>query len=163
MSTVVHRNVQIGTFMEYKKNPFKINEGKIKEVFKENKGAPFEMADVKTGEVSYFQRVTKVTKVIVDTANYTKIYKGNKEVVRNLTHGALLMLHYIIDEIDIHSDQIVLESNSYCSEMKCADKTFRRSINELLEKNIIAHKYGSTIEFFVNINYVFNGSRLKVR
>lgn len=150
------------TISGHLENPFKIASGKIKEVFKEVKGAPFEMADVKTGEVSFFQKVSKITKVTVDTANYVKIYKGNADVVYKLTHSSLIMLHYIINEIGIHTDRIILDSGSYCDIMSCSDKTFRRSVNELIDKGVIAKRKGSSIEYFVNPNFIFNGSRLKL-
>jgi hypothetical protein len=149
--------------LEFLSSPFKVMEGKVKEIFVEKKSAPFEMADVKTGEVNFFQKITKVSKATIDTSNYAKYYKGNTHVIYKLSPPALLMYNYIVNELGIHTDLIVLESDCYCSIMECSDKTFRRAILELLEKNIIARKKGSSIEFFVNINYVFNGSRLKLK
>lgn len=149
--------------MEYLYNPFKVTEGKIKEVFKENKGAPFEMADVKTGEVSFFQKVTRVVKVIVDTSNYVKIYRGNSHVIYNFTLKEFLLFHYIIDNMGIHTGIVVLDCETVCKVTKMSRSSFYLSVSHLLSKGIIARKKGSTIEFFVNINYVFNGSRLKVK
>jgi hypothetical protein len=149
--------------MEYSESPFKVIEGKIKEVFKESKGAPFEMADVKTGEVSFFQKVTRVSKAIVDTSNYTKVYKGNSDVFYEFGLKEFLLFYYIVDNLGIHTDRIMLYPELLYDACKMSESTFRRALITLLEKNIIARKKGSSIEFFVNINYVFNGSRLKLR
>lgn len=149
--------------MEYLKNPFKINEGKVKEVFKERKGSPFELANVATGEVNYYQKISKRVKVIVDTSNYTKIYKGNTGVIYKLSYKGLLLFHYVADNLGIHIDTIILDFGAVSQVCKMSESSFYRAVSELLEKNIIARKKGSSIEFFVNINYVFNGSRLKVK
>jgi hypothetical protein len=149
--------------MEYLESPFIVMEDKVKEVFKESKGAPFEMADVKTGEVSFFQKVTKVVKVIVDTANYTKIYRGNSNVIYEFTLKEFLLFHYIIDNIGIHTGIVVLDCGTVCSVTKMSRSNFYIAVSQILSKNIIARKKGSSVEFFVNINYVFNGSRLKIK
>jgi Fic family protein len=150
--------------MEYSESPFKITLGSVKEVFKRIEGGDYELADTTSGEVNVFRKAAKNKRALVDTSNYVKFYKAVLDIVPTLSPSGAQLFYYIVRYLKPHRDDITLESSIVC--FACggfSDKTFRRSLNELLEKNIIARKKGSSIEFFVNINYVFNGSRLKLR
>ncbi len=150
--------------MEYTENPFKVIEGEIKECFKRIEGGDYRLADIDSGEVNVFTKAAKNKRVMVDTGNYIKFYRRSIAVITKLTPATLQVFFYMVFHLKPHFDHVVLESKTVCEACDgFCDRTFRRSISELLEKNIIARKKGSTIEFFVNINYVFNGSRLKVK
>jgi hypothetical protein len=43
-----------------------------------------------------------------------------------------------------------------------SEPTLRIGINGLIEANIIARKMGSSIEYWLNPDIMFNGSRLKL-
>jgi hypothetical protein len=149
--------------IEYLNNPFPIKEGVIKECFKRIEGGDYELADTTSGEINVFRKAAKNKRVLVDTDNYVKIYKGALPVLKTLNRLSLVTFWYIAFHLKPHKDTIYLDCNSVGEECGFKKTAFYEAIKELLEKNIIARKKGSTIEFFVNINYVFNGSRLKVK
>ena len=149
--------------MDYSENPFKVIEGEIKEVFKRIEGGDYRLADVDSGEVNVFTKAARNKRVIVDTGNYIKIYRRGAMVASKLSQGSIALFFYILIHLKPHMDDISLDSGTVCKWSDISERTFYRAISELLEKNIIARKKGSSIEFFVNINYVFNGSRLKVK
>jgi hypothetical protein len=43
-----------------------------------------------------------------------------------------------------------------------SEPTFRLAINGLIEANIVARKMGSSLEYWLNPDIMFNGSRLKL-
>jgi len=150
--------------MEYEINPFRVRNGALKECFKRIEGGDYELADVNSGEVNVFRKAAKNRRVLVDTGNYVKLFREGIEIICLLSPATLQVFFYIIRNLKPHMDSVSLESSVVCE--KCSgfsDRTFRRAIFELLDKKVIARKKGSSIEFFVNINYVFNGSRLKLK
>lgn len=148
---------------EHLTSPFKVKEGTIIECFKRIEGGDYELADINSGEVSVFTKAAKNKRVVVDRGNYVKVFKGNNEVIRALSVRGKEFMFYLMLHIGIHSGIIILECSVVCEWCGWKKSTYYLALEELLEKNIIARKKGSTIEFFVNINYVFNGSRLKVK
>ena len=143
-------------------SPFKIKEGDIIEAFKKIQGGEFEYADVSNGEVSVFHKVAKSKRVIIDRANYVKIYKNGYEVLKGLSANGVKLFIYISLHLGIHTDTIFID-NEVVSEWCGWKKTVHYSaITELIKKEVIARKGGSNIEYFVNPNFIFNGSRLKL-
>jgi len=149
--------------IEYFNNPFPIKEGAIKECFKRIEGGDYELADVNSGEVNIFRKAGKNKRVMVDTGNYVKIYKAGIPALMSLSRLSLVTFYYIAFNLKPHSNIIYLDGGIVGAECGFKRTAYYEAINELIEKNIIARKKGSSIEFFVNPNIVFNGSRLKVR
>ena len=150
--------------MEYLDNPFKVINGEIKECFKRVEGGDYELADTHSGEVNVFRKAAKNKRVMVDTGNYVKFFRGGLMSILELSPASLQIVLYIAINLRPHTDNIILECSTVCGYIgSFGERTFYRAISELLEKNIIARKKGSSIEFFVNINFVFNGSRLKIK
>lgn len=133
------------------------------ECFKRIDGGDYELADTTSGEVNVFRKAAKNKRVIVDKGNYVKVFKGNNEVIRKLSVRGKELMFYLMLYIGIHSDVIVLDCGVVCEWCGWKKSTYYTALDELLSKDIIARKKGSSIEFFVNINYVFNGSRLKLK
>lgn len=149
--------------IEYFSNPFKVKEGVIKECFKRIEGGDYELADTSSGEVNVFRKAAKNKRVLVDTGNYVKIYKSVFPVLNSMSRLSIVTFWYIAEHLKPHQDTIYLDSGIVGEECGFKRTAFYDSIAELIEKGVIARKKGSSIEFFVNINYVFNGSRLKLR
>lgn len=143
-------------------NPFKVKQGDIIEAFKKEKGGLYEYAEVISGEVSLFQKVEKSKRVIVDKANYIKLFRSGSEVIRQLSPNGLKLFMYIVFHMGIHKDNVYLEPASVSEWCGCKRSSFYRALAELVEKNIVSKKTGSSIEYFVNPNFIFNGSRLKL-
>jgi hypothetical protein len=149
--------------MEYLNSPFKVIDGAIKECFKRVEGGDYELADTSSGEINVFRKAAKNKRVLVDTANYVKFFREGLVIVSGLGFGALSMFIYIAINLKPHIDVISLPCDIVCKSCNFSRRSYYRNISLLIEKQVIARKQGSSIEFFVNINYVFNGSRLKIK
>lgn len=149
--------------IDFLDNPFKVQDGVIKETFKRIEGGDYELADIRSGEVSMFRKADRNKRVLVDTGNYVKLYKQGMRVALGLSNVGMMMFIYIASHLLPHADVVILECGSCCEFCNCKRSTYFSVLSELLDKKVIARKKGSSIEFFVNINYVFNGSRLKIK
>lgn len=143
-------------------NPFKIKDGDIIEAFKKVQGGEFEYADVRSGEVSVFQKVGKNKRVVVDRANYVKVYKHSVDLVRGLSASGVKLFVYIAFNLGVHKDVIYLDVDIVSEWCGCKKSAYYNGLSELTEKGVIARRGDSNIEYFVNPNFIFNGSRLKL-
>jgi hypothetical protein len=143
------------------RNPFKIVEGDIIEAFKKEYGGVYEYAEVSSGEVSMFQKVSKSKRVIVDRANYVKVYKHGQDLVKDLSDSGVRLFLYIAIHLGVHQDTIFLYQGTVCEWCGFKRATYFNTLSELVKKNVVA-KRGDSIEYFVNPNFIFNGSRLKL-
>jgi hypothetical protein len=146
----------------YLVSPFKVPFGTVIEAYKNVKGKSYEYADTQSGEVKLFEEVSRNKRVMVDKGKYVKVFKGNNEVLFRLSDNSKSVFLYIMLHLGIHTDIIVLDLETVCGVCGFKRDSFVRSVKELSEKGIIALKKGSSIEYFVNPNYIFNGSRLKL-
>jgi hypothetical protein len=149
--------------MDNLRGQFNIAEGIIKECFKRVEGGDYELADTSSGEVNVFRKAAKNKRVMVDTGNYVKFFREGLSVIQTLGFGGMSVFIYIAINLKPHRDDIYLPCELICKECNISRRTYYRAIGELLKKKVISRRQGSTVEFFVNINYVFNGSRLKLK
>lgn len=148
--------------MTENKGKYKLEKGVVIEVFKKEKGGVYEYADVRNGEVNLFEKISTTKRVLVDKGNYFKVFKKKEVVISRLSDGALRLFMFIAFHVGIHSDMVVFNYdtlNDWCGMKRT---TYFSSVNELVAKDIICRKEGSLIEYFVNPNFIFNGSRLKL-
>ena len=144
-------------------NPFKVIKGAVIECFKRVEGGDYEFADTTSGEVNVFRKAAKNKRVLVDKANYVKVFKGNDDLIKGLSGRGKEFAFYLMLHVGIHYDTIILECSTVCDWCGWKKSTYYTALEEFISKGIIARKKGSSIEFFVNINFVFNGSRLKIK
>lgn len=142
-------------------SPFRVKDGDIIEAYKREGGGVFEFADTLSGEVSLFEKQVKSKRVIVDRGNYVKLFKGSYSLVHGLSANSLRLFLFICFHVGVHSETIIFSYESVSKFCGFKRTVYYQSVSDLLDKQVIARK-GSN-EYFVNPNYVFNGSRLKLK
>lgn len=148
---------------EYLSNPFKVKDGCIIECYKIEAGGEYEFADVHSGEVNTFRKIGKSKRVLIDRSNYVKVYKGNNDLIRVLSSSGKELAFYVMLHIGIHSEIIFMDCIVVCEWCGWKKSTYYKALKEIIQVGILARKKGSKRAFFVNPNFVFNGSRLKIR
>lgn len=144
----------------YINNPFK-PEGIVDRSFEPKEESRI-WIDPETGE-SY-----NVTKIVTgkteqhDPMMYTKVYLSAFLHLNELPYSALKIFNYIVHTIKANKDYIFLNSADIELQCKISQATYYTAIKHLVEAKIIARKIGSSMEFWVNPNIVFNGNRTKL-
>jgi hypothetical protein len=94
----------------------------------------------------------------------TRIYhtKGSKEMVNSFSAAALCLYGYIVNNLELNKDYIVIDRKAYMRWAGISSiNTVKKAITELWQCNFIAPvpAYPKLV-YFVNPKYVFNGNRL---
>jgi len=96
----------------------------------------------------------------VDASRFVKLYlEGIKEACA-LSKAGMQIFELVYHQIREHHGHDKIELSQYLAhDSGLNERTFRRGLRELLEKEFL---YRSTSDgvFFININYLFNGDRL---
>jgi hypothetical protein len=110
--------------------------------------------------------IPKNKTILCDTAQYTKLFNGKTSILMGLSEPAMRMFYYITDvlkpnrdEVSIHKE-LFFEFAGYKTDSRLP---YYRAIEGLLSVEIIARKAGSTTEFFINPDVVYNGDRTKLK
>jgi len=148
-------------FESYKENPSKpigINRKHIKGVA----SAPIEMANPDTGELSLCTQVPKGRFVDNDTLQFKKVFNESLDTIKDFSTSAIKVWCYILNELPIRRDVVTVVIED-CKKFTgyASDVPIYRGIVELLEKEFIYRKVGSTTEYFINVNKYYNGDRTK--
>ncbi|MFA5681129.1 MAG: hypothetical protein WC999_07335 [Hydrogenophaga sp.] len=112
--------------------------------------------------------ITFSKKQIVDQDQFVKLYIAGFEALSNLKNSTKLVYTYIFNQIrqEVGKDIFYFSFKNYESFCeiekisKLSKATFHRSMNELMEKEVIFKSDMSNL-YYINIAYVFNGDRLK--
>ncbi|HDR9180251.1 TPA: hypothetical protein QDB06_000775 [Burkholderia vietnamiensis] len=111
------------------------------------------------------------SKKYVSEKQFLKVYIAGNSVLASLKHSTKALFEFVFFQIqqrDSYNKTFISFSFSkymeYCEENgfdNISEKSFYRARKELLEKEIIAET-GSDGVYYFNINYFFNGDRMKV-
>ena len=103
---------------------------------------------------------------LADTATYSKLFRGNTDVLMSMPEPAAKMFYYITEHLKVNSNQICIVREDY---LKFAgykpngSLTYYRALDGLLAANIIARIAGNTTCYWINPNVIFNGDRTKLK
>lgn len=109
------------------------------------------------------------TKKIVDRSQFIKVYINAFPVLSDLKNSTKIVYQYILLQVskEVGRDIFHFSFRDYCqlceqnlSLIKVSEKTYYNAIQELLDKEIL-YKCTSPSLFFINIDYIFNGDRLR--
>jgi hypothetical protein len=152
---------------KYEKNPFLFNsEGEeflklaLPKTKKQTIGKikNLEMVNTETGQIEGGNYIYK--NIQVDEEQFAKIYLNQMHLIYGLTKPALIVLHYILNNIKPNDDKVYL----YVPKVKefgnwKTKKQVFQALKELTINKIIAPSLYPGI-WFINIYVIFNGNRL---
>jgi hypothetical protein len=119
--------------------------------------------DPKTGELYAMKKLSRNKKSLHDSKIYIKLFQDKSDVLMNLPYQSMRIFFYICSRVRPMRDYIYLNKDDVTLALgDISEPTFRLAINGLLDADIIARKMGSSIEYWLNPDIIFNGSRLKL-
>ena len=149
--------MKLSDFPTYDTNPFNITGVVMKLIVA--KGEVFEVANTGTGELELFQRAGKTVDYAKDTLQFTKVYAGAINDIKDFTTPALKLWCYIIENVGISSDEIYIDAQSVMTYGEYNSKSpVYKGLCELIKKQFIAKKIGTNL-YFINPDKFFNGRR----
>jgi len=104
--------------------------------------------------------------ILSDNAIYSKLFRGNTEVLMGLSEPAAKMFYYISEFIGANKDEVCILQEDYLQFAGYKAKsrlTYYRGVEGLLKANIIARKTGSQSCYWINPNVLYNGDRTKLK
>ncbi len=156
--TTEDKKTTIADYPSYRDNPF-ILEGIEYENVKYKDGK--RIVDEDGVESIIFE--LGVEKVIIDKRKYVKIFNDSFTTIKDLSTCGLQLLCFMALRLAISKDEIYLDIkafNEFCDYK--SRQPFYKGIVELLNKGVIARKVGKDHFYFINTNFIFNGSRKKL-
>lgn len=140
-------------------NPFHVDGLNKKPIIK--KGMVVERVNPDTGEVETYTKTPKSEFVDHDTWSYTKVFHVAWDIVKELSPaGISLFMYMVAHQTKVGWDTTFLNPADVCQECKFSRSSFRRAVEEMLTRKIIAKKLGSYLEYWINPNVFFNGNRV---
>jgi hypothetical protein len=113
-----------------------------------------------TGEVLGKASIAFMQSEEVDQTKFVKLYMDGLRQIAGLSKAGIAVCEIVYEQMQekVNNDHIIL-SYSLAKEIGISERTYRRGVRDLLEKEVI---YASPAEgmFFLNIQYMFNGNRL---
>ena len=101
-------------------------------------------------------------KGVKDTLSYTKLFHKNARRLVQLSPSALKLVIYISVVIKPKADIVELDVDDVLDFCGWTSKPmYYRAIVDLLEANVLARRAGKSPIFFVDVNLLFNGDRVK--
>lgn len=151
----------IKDFKSFDKNPTSPNSIEIKKKVDSEKHEIW--YDKQTGEEKFVVKPQYVNNQPKDTLEYRKVYKNGINTIKDFSIPGLKLFCYILEHLKINSEQITLNPDivsDYCG--YSTNTMFYRAIVELLEKELLFKSIEGGHKFFINVNVLFNGDRLKL-
>lgn len=144
---------------EYVRNPFPVLGIEQRTINVGAKNTGLVAANPQTGEELY-PIVTMIRKANVDHDNVTFV-KVFRQDIRSFSSAARDILWYILYHIKVNSDLVVLKADFIREWTGLSRNKYYAAMNEL-EGKVIARVEGSTIQYFINPNYFYNGNRVNL-
>lgn len=113
-----------------------------------------------TGQVLGKASIAFMQSEEVDQTRFVKLYMDGLRQIAGLSKAGIAVCEMVYEQMQekANTDTIVL-SYALAKEFEISERTYRRGVRDLLEKEVI---FASPAEgmFFLNIQYMFNGNRL---
>src|ERR1017187_6734061 len=118
------------------------------------------IVDNSTGELKGIGGVGFWWQEEVDATRFVKLFLEGIKQAANLSKSGMQIFELVYHQIcENHNNDKIELSQYFAHDRGLNERTFRRGLRELLEKEFL---YRSTSDgvFFINIQYMFNGDRL---
>jgi len=112
------------------------------------------------GEAFVLKKIPSSRIVIHDSLQYIKLFTGSCSGLLELSFVGLRVVIYSCLVLPVRRDVVSLNPADVCLMLSISNSSFYRAIDELVDKKIMARKLGSTIEYWINPNVLFNGNRI---
>lgn len=161
MNELIVKKKSIKDFSAFEKNPTSPQSIEIKRKIDSEKHEIW--YDKQTGEEKFVVKPQFAYNQSKDTLEYRKVYKNGINTIKDFSVPGLKLFCYVLEHLKVNSEEITLVPEivaEYCG--YSANNMFYRAIVELLEKEILFKSLEGNHKFFINVNVLFNGDRLKL-
>lgn len=149
-------------FPTYERNPVDLKD--IISVRKKQSDMGIALVKKDTGEILHDYDVEKRADgdyVHYDKAKFTKVYHDQMDAVKRFSTTGLKVLFYIFKVLPVNQDHFTIHVKECMDFCDFSTRTsVYKGLEELLKNNAINRKVGN-LEFWINPNGFFNGSRVK--
>lgn len=151
----------------YKDNPFQADLAKSKALkpswrhVDPSRVTP--MVNTDSGEVVFVSNMGNMKVMIKDTTEFTKIFGAGCAEISKLSTRGVRMLAYLLTIIKRDKDDVLVDvglAQEWCG-YKSRTQVYAGICN-LLQHNFICRKTGTGGEYYINVNYFFNGKRINL-
>ena len=151
---------KITNYPSYKENPTHI-EGIEKRTRVVGQNDVEEFVNTVTGESELYKKLGRTKEFDVDVAEFRKVFVAGLPVIKELSSPGLKVLTFVLFSLVPKRDEITILMHE-CSEFTgySSMTNIYKGIAELLDHNILFRKVGSGGTYFINSNFIYNGSRI---
>lgn len=147
---------------KYINNPYRVSGFEKRVITSKSKELTKGMlVDSDTGEAESLFTVPRMIEVDVDTLPFTKGFHGMMDVYWDLSVPGQKLWYYCFQGLKVGKDSVWLNYADVGVRCKIGKNSFYGAVKELIRKDVLARKLGSSLEFWVNPNVFFNGRREK--
>jgi len=144
----------------YLNNPFK-PEGIVDRAFEPKEESKI-WVDPETGESYSVTKIVTGKTELHDPMMYTKVYMSAFLHLNDLNYSAVKVFNYMVHTLKSNRDTVYLNCADVELNCKISQASYYTAIKALIEAKVIARKVGSTMEFWINPNILFNGNRTRL-
>jgi len=98
----------------------------------------------------------------VDRGRFIKIYAESLMMFHQLSKRAAMLFIVIMRALEKDQTIITMAPKQMMDIMDCSEPTYYRAVSELLDKRLIARSDYSTVIYFINPAFMFNGDRMTI-
>lgn len=101
-----------------------------------------------------------------DTLEFIKLFDGGRERIPSLSIAAIRMLFYMMKDLEPGKDYVSIDIPmflAYFGYKENSKKIAWSALSELIHKEFIQKKEGTSGYYWINVNFFFNGVRTKLR
>lgn len=98
----------------------------------------------------------------VDKDRFIKVYVESLMLFTDLSKRAVLLFAHILKRLEKGKTIVYLVVQEMCSSMEISEPTYYRALSELLAANVLARHASSSVMYFINPTYIFNGNRMTI-
>lgn len=99
---------------------------------------------------------------VVDNERFVKIYVGSLMLFNDLSSKAALLFTYMLKVLQKNDTRIYLVPEEMIALMGCSEATYYRAVVELLDSDMLARSDSSSIIYYINPAFIFNGDRMTI-
>lgn len=160
------RRTKINDFAKYEKNPY--NDKWAMKVLVDNHKRETKFVHTHGTVLNKDAEVIKEGDLIlgrqrvVDNERFVKIYVGSLMLFNDLSRKAALLFTVMLKLLEKNASKIYLIPDEITDKMDCSEATYYRALVELLDAEMVARSDSSSIVYYINPAYMFNGDRMTI-
>lgn len=158
--------MKIGDFESFQENPFqKSLRPAIKHGWRTvDPDKAKQMVDMDSGETVFVSNHGNMKLLLKDVTEFTKVFNPAYSEMGKLSAPGLRMLTFILTLLKKDTDWVLIDLAAAMAWCHYESRTHIYSgLCNLMENKFICRKTGGNGEYYININYFFNGKRTELK